>query len=257
MEFRKFYPSYILKSFVKYYWIYTSNEPAFNEILYPSGYLELAINISNTNVETRINDRAEKMPGIEVLGQLTLPTRLTAAPKTTLLIVRFYPHAGALFFPNRSSDLTNHSVDLHDLIGNETNELYNRITGCHTIEQQIYMLDLFLIQKVHENVKRRSKWPLMEHLCNQIYNSDRFFNMEKVTVRSGYSPRYIQKLFLDFVGLTPWALFSLHRFNRSLELMRTTNASLTSVAYQCGYYDQAHFIKEFRSYTGITPSMAQ
>jgi len=55
------------------------------------------------------------------------------------------------------------------------------------------------------------------------------------------------------VGLTPGTLYASYRFNRSLRQILTTDLSLTSIAYECGYYDQAHFIKEFRKFTGIAP----
>jgi len=55
------------------------------------------------------------------------------------------------------------------------------------------------------------------------------------------------------VGITPQKYFAVRRFNKSLELVRSSEESLTSIAFECGYYDQAHFIKEFKSYTGLTP----
>ncbi len=69
-----------------------------------------------------------------------------------------------------------------------------------------------------------------------------------------YSERYIQKLFLDNVGITPKSFSNIHRFNKSLQLIQTADLPLTSIAYDCGYYDQAHFIKEFKKFTGLTPS---
>ena len=55
------------------------------------------------------------------------------------------------------------------------------------------------------------------------------------------------------VGITPTAFFSVYRFNKSLGLVLSSGHRLTSIAYDCGYYDQAHFIKEFKKFTGITP----
>jgi AraC-like DNA-binding protein len=70
---------------------------------------------------------------------------------------------------------------------------------------------------------------------------------------SGLSERYIQKLYLSNIGISPSAFTSVIRFNKSLHLVLNTSEPLTTIAYDCGYYDQAHFIKEFKKFTGITP----
>ena len=77
--------------------------------------------------------------------------------------------------------------------------------------------------------------------------------MGRLAAETGFSVRYIQKLFLNYVGISPNSFYSVQRFNKSLELVRSAEMSLTNIAYECGYYDQAHFIREFRSYTGLTP----
>jgi AraC-like DNA-binding protein len=79
------------------------------------------------------------------------------------------------------------------------------------------------------------------------------FNSKTLSEEYGFSERYIEKLFVDMVGITPRAFFSVYRFNKSLGLVLSSGRRLTSIAYDCGYYDQAHFIKEFKKFTGITP----
>ena len=59
---------------------------------------------------------------------------------------------------------------------------------------------------------------------------------------------------MNNIGISPAAFTSVIRFNRSLHLVLNTRSSLTSIAYDCGYYDQAHFIREFKRFTGIVPS---
>jgi len=61
-------------------------------------------------------------------------------------------------------------------------------------------------------------------------------------------------LFVQYTGLTPKLYSQINRFQNSLQLVREGNSSLTSIAYECGYADQSHFIREFKSFTGLTPS---
>jgi AraC-like DNA-binding protein len=62
-------------------------------------------------------------------------------------------------------------------------------------------------------------------------------------------------LFLRYTGLTPKLYTKINRFQNSLQLVGRKDATLTSIAYDCGYFDQSHFIREFKSFTGITPSV--
>jgi len=81
-----------------------------------------------------------------------------------------------------------------------------------------------------------------------------FKKMETVAARYGISARYMQQLFVQYTGLTPKLYSQINRFQTSLQLIREGNSSLTSIAYECGYADQSHFIREFKSFTGLTPS---
>ena len=67
----------------------------------------------------------------------------------------------------------------------------------------------------------------------------------------GWSRRHLAARFRDEVGVSPKALARLLRFERALELLGTRG--LADVAYECGYYDQAHFNRDFRVFAGATP----
>jgi AraC-like DNA-binding protein len=257
MGFQQFVPSDILKPHIKCFWVFTNDRDNATEVLYPSGYLELAINISSGQVATIIGDRYIKMPKVEVLGQLTSPVKLTATKGVTLLIARFYPHASSLFLHNQASDFTNDSIDLNDVFKNEATALYHQMMEQDSILYKISILETFLIRKLRILEKKQEKLRLVEQICSHAYQDGEFFNLANLASHYGFSERHIQKLFLEFTGLSPKRLFNIHRFNRSLELVRSSGSPLTSIAYESGYYDQAHFIKEFKSFTGVTPSEFQ
>jgi AraC-like DNA-binding protein len=78
--------------------------------------------------------------------------------------------------------------------------------------------------------------------------------MENMASRYGITARYMQQLFVHYTGLTPKIYSQINRFQKSLQLVTEGDASLTSIAYECGYADQSHFIREFKTFTGYTPS---
>ena len=222
--------------------------------MYPSGSIELCIDISDGNTIRHRGNKATHVPRLELLGHWTIPTKAAIAKGNTCLITRFHPYAGSLFFPNPASDFTNESVDLCDIFSKESGNLFDRLMEQPSLPHKIAVLEEFLIRRLMMNRKSDQNLKLMEHLCDQVYNRDTTFNLQNLSSRYGFSERYIQKLFKNWIGLTPQKFFAVRRFNKSLELIRSSTEPLTSIAFECGYYDQAHFIREFKSYTGLTPT---
>ena len=194
-----------------------------------------------------------RVPKLELLGHWTIPTRAALKKGNTCLITRFHPHAGALFFPHTASEFTNQSVDFHDIFGKGSADLYDSLMDQPTILQKVTVLEEFLLQRLIMNRRSHQNLQLIESLCTHISDTDNLFNLRDLSVRYGFSERYIQKLFSSWVGITPQKFFAVKRFNKSLELLRSSGEPMTSIAFACGYYDQAHFIREFKSYTGLTP----
>lgn len=246
-------PCDALKPYVKGFMVVANDKDQIDGVFYPSGYIDVAIHILG-NIVTIINGKPIDMPKVEVLGQLTVPTRLTVTKGTVVLVARIYPHANALFFPNPIADFTNDSVDLQGVIGKGSAEFYTQFIETGTIEQKVKALESFLLHRLISNQKLLKKVTLLEQLCRQILREGDLFNIKSLTAKHGLSERYIQKLFVDNVGLAPRTFFHVHRFNKSLQLIHSPDLSLTSIAYDCGYYDQAHFIREFKRFTGLTPS---
>lgn len=257
MEQQQFLPTDILKPYIKCYWIYAADKAGLTDIIYPSGYIELAINISAGHLTTIIGNQPIQMPDTELLGQLTAPARLLIPEGIVLLVTRFYAHAPSLFFPNSASDFTNTSISLTDVFGDGVAQLYQQLMEQDSLRQKINVLELFLIQRLKKNEQRLSRLKLVEHLCSHALNDEEKFNIGSLASKYGYSERYLQKLFLEFVGLTPKAFYNIQRFNKSLKFIQSSPSSLTSVAYECGYYDQSHFIKAFKAFSGTTPFQFQ
>src|SRR5689334_17880026 len=120
----QFAPSDILRPFVKNYTLISIDKDLTDEVFYPSGYIDLVINVSEGNAVTFIDGRRRKLPGVEVLGHLTLPSRLTVTKGTSVLIARIYPFASSLFFTDSMSEFTNYATDAYGIFSREVNDFY-------------------------------------------------------------------------------------------------------------------------------------
>ena len=76
-----------------------------------------------------------------------------------------------------------------------------------------------------------------------------------ITDKISLSPRRFIELFNDQVGMTPKVFCRVRRFQRALEeIQRRRNLKWAELAPDCGYYDQAHFICDFKEFCGLTPA---
>ena len=77
---------------------------------------------------------------------------------------------------------------------------------------------------------------------------------ESLTAETGYSSRHLARLFRERCGLSPKGLRRIQRVNTAARLIQgQMDISLTSLAQELGYFDQAHFIHDFRAVCGVTP----
>jgi len=250
-------PSSSLAPYIKNYTIVTIEKDLDNEVFYPSGYVDFIVNISEGFAATIINGKQKDTPAIELLGHLTLPTRLSVAKGTSVLIARIYPHASALFFSDPLSEFTNYATDMYDVSLTENRELYGRIMEATELSAKIKILENYFLNQLKKNEARLKKVTTLHALSQQLSIDSQLSVLPTLALQSGLSERYVQKLYMSNIGISPVAYASVLRFNKSLELVLNTPRLLTEIAYDCGYYDQAHFIKEFKKFTGITPSASR
>jgi transcriptional regulator GlxA family with amidase domain len=146
---------------------------------------------------------------------------------------------------------------MYDVALNENRALYGRIMEANELASKINILETHFLQQLKKNETRLKKVSIVQAINQQLLFNDQQLDLPSLAKHSGLSERYIQKLYLSNIGISPAAFTSVMRFNKSLQLVLNTSQSLTEIAYDCGYYDQAHFIKEFRKFTGITPSASR
>lgn len=250
-------PSASLAPYIKSYTVVTIDNDLRDEVFYPSGYIDLIINISGGAAATIINGKRKDTPDIELLGHLTLPTRLTVAQGTSVLIARIYPYAATLFFSDPLSEFTNYATDMYDVAKSENRDLYDRIMQAESLHAKINVLETYFLQQLKKNENRIKKAAILQELSQQFLMNHHTLDLSALAKDSGLSERYIQKLYLMNMGISPSSFAAVMRFNKSLQMVLNTPESLTTIAYDCGYYDQAHFIKEFKKFTGITPSASR
>ena len=99
------------------------------------------------------------------------------------------------------------------------------------------------------------KEELVWSVKRMVYESDGKVRIAEMSERTGYSERYINKVFIEEMGFSPKVFCKIIQFQRALEFLNYgAPDKMTDAAVYLGYYDQPQFIKDFKAYCGVTPT---
>ncbi|HTE32172.1 MAG TPA: helix-turn-helix transcriptional regulator [Chryseolinea sp.] len=255
MKYSEVRPGNRLKQYVKCYYIYESEANVlFDDTVFPSGCIEIIFNLGTGKWQTAVENSFVTTPAIELWGQIIKPLPVRSIGRNIMLGVRFFPHAAGCFLNDKVDLFNNQVVDFRDLSDNAVKVLYSKLLEATAWNKRIELVEDFLMHRLLLTDRRLNKMTVVSDIMNEMRRDDFFDNIENVASRYGITARYLQKLFLQYTGLTPKLYSKINRFQNSLRLVTQKDTSLTSIAYDCGYFDQSHFIREFKSFTGLTPS---
>lgn len=255
MTYKEYIPCDALRQYVKCYYLYESDtDTVFEDSAFATGCIEIMFNLGTGSWQTGGGDGFATTPPVELWGQIIRPLIFKSFGKNTMLGIRFYPHGASVFLNEDLSLFNNHVTNLIDVAGKDVHTLHARLLDTLSADRRMELVEAFLLNKLSLSGKRFEKLTLVGHVIKELRQDDFFDNIENVAARYGITSRYLQKLFLLHTGLTPKLYAKINRFQNSLLLVAKGSTSLTDIAYECGYFDQSHFIREFRSFTGFAPS---
>lgn len=117
---------------------------------------------------------------------------------------------------------------------------------------KITVIEEFLIK--HLCPVKQNDLSFLKHSVMLINNSKGMISAAELSQQLCLSSKSLERKFTQFLGKTPKQFLKIVRFQEILKsLSERRNILLTEVAYEKGYFDQAHFIKDFKMYTGYTP----
>lgn len=256
MKYQEFLPSQRLKAFVKCYFLFESGpETEFDDTVFPGGYMEIIFNLGQATWQSASNDTFSTTPRVELWGQLTAPLKVRTKGRNGMLGIRFHAHAASRILKEDILTFNNKISNLEDILGNSVKELHDKLLETTGTQKRILLLEEFLIARLLINKNSNSHASLvLNRVIHDMCSASFPEPVEVLAARYSITPRYLQKLFLRYTGLPPKLYSQIQRFQLSLKQLSGNTASLTSVACDCGYFDQSHFIREFKTFTGLTPS---
>jgi AraC-like DNA-binding protein len=147
-------------------------------------------------------------------------------------------------------ELTRQVVELEDLIGRAAGELAERLHDLPGWTDRLDLLERTVAARVIEAPPIAAE---LEWAWRRLIETDGALPIGALATELGWSRRHFAATFHRELGMPPKAVARLLRFERALERLRA-GADLGDVALDSGYYDQAHFNRDFRRFAGRTPT---
>lgn len=248
-----FEPNSELTEFVKCYWTLESEKestPKKNTII-PDGTMKLIFHYGDTYKHHPKNGKSMVLPKCFLIGQLTQPYVVEPLGITGTFIVRFQPNGFLPFATTSIKKMENTAVPLGKLFGIEGEEIGKRILNANSTFDRIEIIEAFLLNKLTE---KQTIDNIVKSTVETILNANGQFSVNEFSSQSGINRRQLARKFSSTIGLSPKQLSKTIRIQATLKSLLTKEVkSLTDLAYENEYFDQAHFIKDFKEFTGLAP----
>lgn len=222
------------------------------ERLLPDGCVELILNFGDLFREHKEAGRLELQPSRFVAGQMTGPVLVSPTGPVQLLGIRFAPGGTLPFFHVPPGELTNRIAPLTDVSGALDRELSGRPYDARGMPEKIGVVESLLLRRMSA---KEEKGASLQHAISEIVSSGGQISVDRLANDLGISGRQLERRFLNEVGIGPKLLCRILRFQQVFRAVEREDKNWAGIAADCGYYDQAHLIRDFRQFAGQTPSV--
>jgi len=238
-----------LDQFIECYWMMQCDDPSPRiEKIIPDGFTELIFNYGGL-YRAKTKDLWHLQTANLLAGQIKTYFYLENTGKTGSIAVKFKPAALTQFFGLNMSHYVDQITDLNTFGNEQLVSLQNKILPYQGDQESSRILDDYFISLLPEAATN----PL-QNVLDLIFSKNGALSVHEMTVAGGSSERQLERLFKKYVGLSPKYYARIIRFNYIFQLIKSENTSWADVVYQSGYYDQSHFIRDFKAFTGEDPS---
>lgn len=257
IQFQHIEPHFLLKNYIEKMWLFRSSGqmPAEDmKLVVPNANLKLTISFRN-GIVASMNGKtfASKEHDITLTGMVDVPVILDTEKDiaTETIGIEFNPQGVYRFFHFNLNEIRNQIYSLEDLSGNTGKRLKEEIANATTAEEKIWLVQQFLIKQL----SMKEEDFIFEYCVEKINSSRGKITIKELEKKTGYSSRWLNIKFNEKLGVSPKNLSSVIRFKQYYQaLINGNERSFLKNDFYDLYYDQSHFIKDFKRFTGLAPT---
>ncbi len=250
LGFQRIPPSLPLRSFVRTYWTFRRHVPLtelHQEYMHPRGGYGIVFNFADS---LTLDSIALTEP-IFLDGTNTISRQMGFRGTVEVMGINFHEGGAYPFLTIPLAELSNEIALLDALERPALMRLYARLYEAKTLEARIELIEAWLIERL---TLGKSRDPLIPASLDLIRQTEGTASIAELADHLSISQRQLERLYRVQVGMTPKQYAGLVRIESArLRLKAGSLPSAAHLAADLGFYDQAHFIREFRAVVGLTP----
>ena len=253
MKFSSIQPSLHLRPYVRHYWILENGLDEIGQSFrcVPDGFIEASFQLRDPWVWGYNNEMPHIISKTKLIGQFSQSLEMTLPSLSKNLYVKFYPWGFYTLFGLPLDELTDRHISLDAVFGNEIATVHEALVACTELSDMKVVLENWLNKRLYNPTTFDPESVKIAHLICQHPES---VKVKDILTAYPKSQRWLQKEFLKLTGLTPKYFARIRRHLKAAKELKTAD-NLTDLSYRLGFSDQAHFIHDFKFFSGFTPKV--
>ncbi|MFL6531293.1 MAG: DUF6597 domain-containing transcriptional factor [Chthoniobacterales bacterium] len=239
---------------VEHLWVARGELPSlWRNMILPDGAVELIINLGDPQklCDPADHRRATTFRHSWISGERVAPLVIDEIGVVHLIGVRLRPAGAWPLLGIPVSEFTGQVVELDAVLGREIELLREQLGSAADDDARFDLVERWLIERIRP---RTAPTPAVTYALGVIGRGGAM-RVGDIAADAGVSHKHLLREFDRCVGLAPKSFARLCSFQRAIKWIGDKpNVEWADAAVACGYYDQAHFIHEFRAFSGLTPA---
>jgi AraC-like DNA-binding protein len=245
MDYKIFAPSVQLRQLVQCFWSLESdpNEPT------PRDYFLMADSCPEIIFQYNEGFQTYSAQSARIRFQHSIHDKFDVGKKVGFFGVRLYPHAVNQLLNIQANEVVNHVFDFSALFRREGEDLADQVYSAGNTPERIARVSDYLTK-----MASRYKVDPVKYFVNQVIRCAGSVDIAAMQKESGLSVKQFERRFKAIAGFPPKYFARIARFQSVKDRYSLSQSqSMTSLAYSCNYYDQSHFNREFKEFSGVQP----
>lgn len=249
MIIKHYKPAGLLKNYIESY-SFVKTGYAVEKLIHPDISIILSIRLSGKHQYT-LNDTQFDLPPVAVTGIRKGIKSIHLSQGTETILVRFKAAGAGSFFKIPIHEFYESGLSLNDIYSpNIVDTFLQQIAFSESDQKRIEALEMFLNSRL-------TKPPdlLVATAVEQMHFMHGKLKIQQLCLNLNISVDAFEKRFRKTAGTSPKQYCSIIRMRHAIDIMSAQTCALPDVIHQLGYFDQTHFIKDFKLFTGLTPTV--
>jgi AraC-like DNA-binding protein len=250
----------LLRSLVDRFWVLEtdSSDPSMVQPILPDGHVEVLAHVGAPFAELGADGREHTQAKVLIAAQITQAARIVSRPGAFIVAARLRPYAAALLTGVPQHLLTGGIHDLAAVDQTLATRVSQHLSGRHDPLNLMDAFEQLLAAAFVTRIEAATMTPSRSLVTAVTLATRRhgLVRVEELAATAGVSARQLERQFATHVGLSPKRFLRILRFQQVLTGLSnpaSSSSGWADVAARHGFYDQAHFINDFKAFTGETP----